>query len=104
MLQKELPGEFKGMIGNSPKFRNILSRAMVAANSDITVLIQGETGTGKNLIARAIHNSSKRKQQPFIEINCAAIPENLLETELFGYEGGAFLQERRKKVNLASLN
>jgi len=90
LIKKILPEEFKGIIGNNTKFRNMLTRAMTAARSDITVLIQGETGTGKELIAHAVHNASKRKQQPFIEINCAAIPENLLETELFGYEEGAF--------------
>ena len=90
LLKKVVPEEFKGIIGNNTKFRNMLNRAMTAARSDITVLIQGETGTGKELLAHAIHNASKRKKEPFIEINCAAIPENLLESELFGYEGGAF--------------
>ncbi len=90
LLKKVLPEEFKGIIGDNSKFRSMLRRAIIAAQSDITVLIQGETGTGKELIAHAIHNSSKRKREPFIELNCAAIPENLLESELFGYEGGAF--------------
>lgn len=95
LLKKVIPEEFKGIIGNSAKFRNMLARAMTASRSDITVLIQGETGTGKELLAHAIHNASRRKQQPFIEINCAAIPENLLESELFGYEGGAFTGARK---------
>lgn len=90
LLKKVLPEEFKGIIGDNTKFRSMLAKANIAAQSDITVLIQGETGTGKELIAHAIHNSSKRKREPFIEVNCAAIPENLLESELFGYEGGAF--------------
>lgn len=95
LLKKVVPEEFKGIIGNHPKFRSMLTKAMTAARSDITVMIQGETGTGKELLAHAIHNASKRKQQPFIEINCAAIPETLLETELFGYEGGAFTGARK---------
>lgn len=90
LLKKVLPEEFKGIIGGNSKFRSMLTKATIAAQSDITVLVQGETGTGKELIAHAIHNSSKRKREPFIEVNCAAIPENLLESELFGYEGGAF--------------
>ncbi|OPY84943.1 MAG: Transcriptional regulatory protein ZraR [Smithella sp. PtaU1.Bin162] len=90
LLKRALPEEFKGIIGNNTKFRSMLTRAMLAARSEITILIQGETGTGKDLIANAVHNASKRKKNPFIEINCAAIPENLLESELFGYEGGAF--------------
>lgn len=95
LLKKVIPEEFKGIIGNNTQFRSMLTRAMTASRSDITVLIQGETGTGKELLAHAIHNASKRKQQPFIEINCAAIPENLLESELFGYEGGAFTGARK---------
>ena len=65
-------------------------RAMKAAGSDVTVLIRGETGTGKDLLSRAIHSASRRCTGPMIEINCAAIPENLLESELFGYEEGSF--------------
>lgn len=90
VLKKALPEEFKGIIGNNKKFRTMLTKSMLAARSDITVLILGETGTGKELIANAIHNAGKRKKGPLIEVNCAAIPENLLESELFGYEGGAF--------------
>lgn len=95
LFKKVIPEEFKGIIGNNIHFRSMLTRAMKASRSDITVLIKGETGTGKELLAHAIHNASKRKQQPFIEINCAAIPENLLESELFGYEGGAFTGARK---------
>lgn len=94
-LKTGLPEEFAGIIGNNTNFRKLLSRAMMAARSDITVLLQGETGTGKDLIASAIHNASKRKGQPLIEVNCTAIPETLLESELFGYEGGAFTGARK---------
>lgn len=94
-LKMGLPEEFAGIIGNNTSFRSLLLRAMMAVRSDITVLLQGETGTGKDLIASAIHNASKRKGHPFIEVNCAAIPETLLESELFGYEGGAFTGARK---------
>ncbi len=66
------------------------------ASSNASVLIVGETGTGKELFAQAIHNSSKRKNYPFVAINCAALPENLIESELFGYEGGAFTGARKE--------
>jgi len=94
-LKKKLPKEFDNIIGNNTKFKATLMRAMNAARSDITVLIRGETGTGKELIANAIHHVSKRKDKPFIEINCASIPESLLESELFGYESGAFTGAKR---------
>lgn len=96
LLKKVFPEEFKNIIGVNSKFRSMLTKATIAAKSDITVLVQGETGTGKELIAHAIHSSSKRNREPFIEINCAAIPENLLESELFGYEGGAFTGAKAK--------
>jgi len=86
---------FKNIIGSNKGFRDMISRAIKASLSEVTVLILGETGTGKDLIAKAIHDSSKRKKGPFIEINCAAIPENLLESELFGFEDGAFTGARR---------
>lgn len=81
---------FDDIIGESKELVAVKHRARIASNSDSTILIQGETGTGKELFARAIHNHSLRKKKPFIPINCAAIPETLLESELFGYEDGAF--------------
>ena len=81
---------FKDIIGNSMSFKNVKLKAERAARSTSTILIQGESGTGKELFARAIHLHSYQNNGPFIAINCAAIPEQLLESELFGYEEGAF--------------
>lgn len=75
---------------NSNRMKECISLAKKISNSDLTVLITGESGTGKELMAQSIHNASNRAKQPFVAINCAALPENLLESELFGYEGGAF--------------
>src|ERR1700689_3866070 len=78
------------LIGESPKFRAVLEALEMVAPVDSAVLVQGETGTGKELIAQAIHDASPRWQQRFVAINCAAIPAALLESELFGHERGAF--------------
>ncbi|MCM0649448.1 sigma 54-interacting transcriptional regulator [Clostridium swellfunianum] len=85
-----LNSEFNDIIGSSGSLKEALFIAEKASQSTSTVLIRGESGTGKELIAKAIHNHSERKAKPFIKVNCAAIPENLLESELFGYEKGAF--------------
>lgn len=84
------------IIGNSERIRETKKIAQKMASSNASVLIVGETGTGKELFAQAIHNSSKRKNYPFVAINCAALPENLIESELFGYEGGAFTGARKE--------
>jgi len=81
---------FKEIVGRSGALRRVLRQVEVVAPTDSGVLIQGETGTGKELIARAIHNLSERRDRPFIKLNCAAIPSGLLESELFGHEKGAF--------------
>jgi formate hydrogenlyase transcriptional activator len=78
------------IIGNSPALQRVLRLARVVAPTEATVLIQGETGTGKELIAEAIHNYSDRSSGPFVKVNCAAIPSGLLESELFGHERGAY--------------
>ncbi len=78
------------LIGSSPKFRAVLNQINLVAPVDCAVLVQGETGTGKEVIARAIHEASPRRNQRFVALNCAAIPSALLESELFGHERGAF--------------
>jgi formate hydrogenlyase transcriptional activator len=88
--QGSLPRRFEQLIGNSPALETVLEQVKRVAPTNSTVLIQGETGTGKELIARAIHNISSRCGRPFVKINCAAIPLDLLESELFGHEKGAF--------------
>jgi len=101
LLKEELKDRYqleKTIIGNSPAMRDIYKTIGKVAPSDITVLIQGESGTGKELIARAIHFNSKRLGKPFIAINCAAIPKELLESELFGFEKGAFTGAVERKL------
>ncbi len=84
------PGQFERIVGNDPKMQKLYQLIEDVAVTDTTVMIQGESGTGKELVARAIHRLSPRKNKPFIVINCSAYPETLLESELFGYEKGAF--------------
>lgn len=86
----------EGLVFNSPSMRRVLDLARTAARVDATVLIVGESGVGKDLIARAIHSFGSRARLPFLKINCAAIPESLLESELFGYAPGAFTGARRE--------
>src|SRR6202162_6276243 len=81
---------FEQVVGNSPALESVLEQVERVASTDSTVLIEGETGTGKELIARAIHNISSRCGRSFVKLNCAAIPFDLLESELFGHEKGAF--------------
>jgi formate hydrogenlyase transcriptional activator len=91
-LEDEIRSEmnFEEIVGESPLLRAVLNQVETVAPTDSTVLIQGETGTGKELIARAIHNLSSRRDHTFVKVNCAAIPAGLLESELFGHERGAF--------------
>src|SRR5689334_20415070 len=88
--QEEKERRFEEIIGDSPALEQVLEQVELVAPTDASVLILGETGTGKELIARAIHSASARHGRPFIKLNCAAIPLDLLESELFGHERGAF--------------
>ena len=97
-------GGWQGMVGSSPAIERVFRAVRLVARRDTSVLITGESGTGKDLVARAIHVSSAREKQPYIVINCAAIPENLLEAELFGYTKGAFtgaVQSRIGRIHAA---
>jgi formate hydrogenlyase transcriptional activator len=99
-LEEEIRSEmnFENIVGNSPALRNVLELVETVAPSDSTVLLLGETGTGKELIARAIHDRSRRKERTFVKLNCAAIPTGLLESELFGHEKGAFTGAISQKI------
>src|SRR6202050_4246123 len=89
---------FEQIVGNSSALRVVLDQAARVATTDTTVLILGETGTGKELVAHAIHNASRRSGQPLVKLNCAAIPFDLLESELFGHERGAFTGAIAQKI------
>src|SRR3984885_7688344 len=92
------PRPLEQIIGNSPALGVVLEQVKQVAPTDSTVLIEGETGTGKELIARAIHSSSSRRGCAFVKLNCAAIPLDLLESELFGHERGAFTGAIAQKI------
>lgn len=92
---------FEQIIGNSTKMKEMISLAKKVAESEVgSVLLQGESGAGKDLVAKAIHYTSRRSEKPFVAINCAAIPSNLVESELFGYEKGAFTDAKARKEGL----
>src|ERR1022692_2365098 len=98
-------GEFGPMLGGTPEMRRLFEMAARVAETDTTILILGESGTGKDLLAQEIHARSPRAGKPFIAFNCAALPENLIESELFGYEKGAFTgaaQQKKGKFEMAS--
>jgi PAS domain S-box-containing protein len=89
---------FYDMIGRSPTMKKIFEMVNVVAGTDATILIEGATGTGKDLLAKVIHSASRRSDKPFVQVNCAAIPDNLLESEIFGYVQGAFTGAERDKI------
>src|SRR5579862_7081472 len=104
-LEEEIRSEmnFENIVGNSPTLKHVLELVETVAPNDSTVLLLGETGTGKELIARAIHDRSRRKDRTFVKLNCAAIPTGLLESELFGHEKGAFTGAITQKVGRMEL-
>jgi two-component system response regulator HydG len=96
---------FEGVIGNSPLMHDLIKKLQAIAPTNATVLVQGETGTGKELVAHAIHNNSPRKSKPFVALNCTALNENLLDAELFGHEAGAFTgADRARKGRFEAAN
>jgi formate hydrogenlyase transcriptional activator len=104
--ERQIPSEhcFEGIIGKSPAIKRVLEQVAIVAPTDATVLLHGETGTGKEMVARAIHNLSSRRHNPLVRVNCAAIPSGLLESELFGHEKGAFtgaLVQKKGRLELA---
>jgi Nif-specific regulatory protein len=106
-LQLELSNKFRitNIIGNSNKMREVFQMISQVSKSNATVLIRGESGTGKELVANAIHYNSLRSKNPFVKVNCAALPSNLIESELFGHEKGAFtgaIRQKRGKFELAN--
>ncbi len=102
LLKQKLEGQFRfgNIIGKSKKMHEVLELVESVAGSDANILVQGENGTGKELIANALHYNSKRAKAPFIKINCAAIPKDLIESELFGYKKGAFTGAQNDKEGL----
>ena len=105
-LEEELRAEynFEDIVGKSEALRKVLQQIQIVAPTDSTVLLHGETGTGKELIARAIHSLSARKSRTFVRLNCAAIPSGLVESELFGHEKGAFtgaLMQKKGRFEIA---
>ena len=95
---EDVPDQADVLVGRCPAMQEVYKAIGRVASQDVTVLLLGESGTGKELVARAIYQHSRRSQAPFLAINCAAIPDNLLESELFGHEKGAFTGADRKRI------
>ena len=100
LLRKHLSGGFEGFLTNDAQMKKIIELCKKVADSDTTILIQGESGVGKEVLSRAIHDESNRKDGPFISVNCGALPENLLESELFGHIKGSFTGAIKNKEGL----
>ncbi len=94
-MRRDLADKFQNIVGKSKAMKTVFERIQTVADARSTVMITGGSGTGKELVARAVHYSSNRKEGPFIKLNCAALPENLVEAELFGYEKGAFTDAKK---------
>jgi DNA-binding NtrC family response regulator len=101
-LQMECHGQaaFQNIVGKSAAMKRVYETIQMVAKTDLTVLITGESGTGKELVARAVHNLSHRNAKPFVAVNCPSVPENILESELFGYKKGAFTHASQNKIGL----
>ena len=104
-LREEIKSEynFEEIVGGSAPLQDVLAKVKRVASTDSTVLILGETGTGKELVARAVHHLSKRKDKPLIKLNCSALPTGLIESELFGHEKGAFTGALEKRIGRFAL-
>ena len=100
VLQKEVSREYpvNDLVGEAPAFKKVLDETLKAAETDSTVLLYGESGTGKELIARRLHTFSSRRDEPFVPVHCAALPDTLLESELFGHEKGAFTGAESRRL------
>ncbi len=98
-LRRELAAKnrIEEIVGNSSRMQEVFDMVHKVADSNATVLLRGESGTGKTMVARALHNNSSRRDEPFITVNCSALPETLLESELFGHEKGAFTGAHTQK-------
>lgn len=96
----ESPHRFQGLVGKSAAMRRVFETIRMVANTDLTVLVTGESGTGKDLTARAVHKLSNRRDRSFVAVNCPTVPENILESELFGYKKGAFTHATQNKIGL----
>ena len=99
-LKKQINAKFDGLIGRDKEIRRLVGLIKVIANSDVTVLITGESGTGKSLFAKSIHYNSARKNKPYVEVLCGAIPETLIESEMFGYTRGSFTGAEKDKSGM----